>query len=1806
MSGDRIAVRIAVVGMACRYPDARSPEQLWQNVLGRRRAFRRLPEVRLSGGYRGARGDADRTYLTHAAVLRDWEFDRRRFGIPGPLYRAADQAHWLALETAADALADAGHPGGAGLDRDLTGVVLGNSLTGEFTRAATLRFRWPFLADAAATALAEAGLGPGPAGAVLARLESLVKEPFPVPGEETLTGALANTIAGRICNQFDFHGTGYTVDGACSSSLLAVSTACRALAEGDCDFMLAGGVDMSLDPLELVGFARLGALATTEMRVYDERPTGFLPGEGCGVVALMRAEDADRLGRRSYAHIIGWASSSDGSGGLSRPERRGQVLALGRAYRRAGIPPGAVGLIEGHGTGTVIGDRVELAALNEVRGPGAPAALGTIKANIGHTKAAAGVAGLIKAVLAVRHRVLPPTTGCVRPHELVRRGPLRVLAEPEPWSAPVPRAGVSAMGFGGINAHVIVEGARGETPPVLPASVRRWSARIGPDEIVYLAAGDPRALARRLAELAASAVHLSAAEVGDVAATAWRSGGAGGDGAERFRAVVVARSPEELAGAADAAAEAATRWAGGLRLVERAGFALGSGAAPRVGLLFPGQAAPVRAAVPPWAARLSLPGLPGSAVPGIGGTEVAQPAVVWQSLAALAWLRELGVAAVAACGHSLGELTALHWAGACSAAEVLELAARRGRIMAEHGAADTTMASVAAGADAVARLVSGTEVVIAGYNAPERIVVSGPRREIAVVADRARRAGFAVAELPVSHGFHSPAMRSARRPLREAVGLLRAPEKVVISTITGKELSSTSDGLVELLVDQLTGPVLFTDAVAELARRCELMVEAGPGTILSALAGANGLATPSVSLDCGGDPRRHAFATAVLAAAGAAKLDAWFSGRASRELAFDARPRFVVNPCEERDGWASAPVVPSSPPPSAPRVPVDAHGDPLAVLTGHLAATLELPADAITPGSSLLGDLHLNSLQLVQLIGTVAEALGRQPADMPPSLAGATVAEAAATLSALPVAERGSSGGPVRGVRDWVRPFEQRWVPFRPGDRVSARWTVRAEPGHWLHELAAPADHTGFAVALTASAGPAELAELLREIAAAAPRRLLVVHTGHPAAAAVGRSVAVELDSCAVAVVEVPDRHRRVDPEVLSGQTRYLELRCAPDGSLWRAVVVPRAPVERAGSPGASGLPLGPGDVCLVTGGVRGITAYLAAELAERTGCTLVLTGRTPADDPGVAAALAQLRARVRAHYESGDVGDFGDAAALVAAARKHGPLRGLLHGAGVNRPRRIGAVTAESLAETMHPKVFGLRALLGQAGDGLALVLGFGSIIGRQGLAGQAEYCVANDWLRVELERWSAEHPACRTHALEWSVWSGLGMGVRMEVLDELRRRGITPVEPELGARALFSLLADPDAPVTVLLTSRFPSAPTLDAGEPASWPRFAERVPVCFPGVEAVFEADLSLGADPYLADHRVDGVPVLPAVLGLEAMTQAAALAGGPGLPVSVTGAGFRAPVTVDRAAGRAIRVAALAEPGGVDTVLADDTVRFLARIEPAGEPPPTLKPTFVPDSESGVSDWYGNLFFHEGRFRRVTGYAELSAFRVSARLTPSTADSWFSPFHSAELILGDPGAHDATIHALQACVPHRRVLPVGVERFTVWRQPSGPLLVHAREVAHTADDYEFDVDLLAADGAAVARWQGLRLRAVGPLDWPDGLPARLVGPWLSRGLIEFGIAGPVAVSTTLAAGTLTATVLGEPPATVNSGRETGRETGTATSAEVDVEDGESGQGSGQDAADEIVVERSGALTVVRASTRVLESASRVHLTLTIRSR
>ncbi|MEV4258386.1 type I polyketide synthase, partial [Spirillospora sp. NPDC049652] len=896
---------IAVVGAGCRYPDAASPAELWENVLTGRRAFRPLPPGRLNlADYAG--GGADSTYVRSAAVLTDWTFDRARHRVSGASHRVTDPVHWLALQVAAETLEDAGFPDLRGLSRDRVGVVLGNSLTGEFSRAGLLRLRWPYVARVVRDALADAGLADDRAAVLMARLERGFKAPFPEPTDESLVGGLANAVAGRVCNHFDLRGGGYTVDGACASSLLAVTTACSALASGDLDLVLAGGVDASLDPFELVGFARLGALAADEMRIYDARPTGFLPGEGCGMVALMRAADARDAGRVPLALIRGWGVSSDGSGGLTRPTRDGHVLAMRRAYARAGFGVETVALFEGHGTGTAVGDTTELTALSAARSEAAPglrpAAIGSIKGMIGHTKAAAGVAGFIKAVLAVDAQVLPPSVGSVDPHEVLAEdgAPLRTLRRAEPWPEDAPvRAGVTAMGFGGINTHIVLEGeaVRGTG---LDAVTRELAASPQDAELLLLDAGTTAELRARVAELADWVPSVSYAQLADVADAARRrlSG-------RPHRAAVIATSPEQAERELRRLLEALD--AGETALLTPNGSAfLGHVTRPaRVGYLFPGQGAgrsttggALRRRFTEADAVYARVRLPRSG--DMAATEVAQPRIATGSLAGLRVLERLGLRADVAVGHSLGEITALHWAGAVGADALPELAAARGRAMAEHSTGAGAMAGLAAPADVVVPLLADGPVVIAGYNGPNQTVVAGPATAVDAVVGAAERAGIDCTRLAVSHAFHSPLVAPAAEAFDAwLAGREFGPvEGRVVSTVTGEPLDPDAD-LRALLRRQIADPVRFGQALELAGKDVDLFVEVGPGRTLSALAG-NALDVPAVALDTDDESLSSLLRVVGTAFVLGAPVDhgALFVGRLVRPLEIGADFSFFASPCE--------------------------------------------------------------------------------------------------------------------------------------------------------------------------------------------------------------------------------------------------------------------------------------------------------------------------------------------------------------------------------------------------------------------------------------------------------------------------------------------------------------------------------------------------------------------------------------------------------------------------------------------------------------------------------------------------------------------------------------------------------------------------------------------------------------------------------------------------------------------------------------------------------------------------------------------
>ncbi|GAA4197026.1 type I polyketide synthase [Streptosporangium oxazolinicum] len=1732
--------------MACRYPEATSPRELWENAVAGRRAFRRLPDerMRLEDYWDPDPATPDRFYTRTAAVIEGYAFDRLAHRIPGSTYRSTDLTHWLALDVAGLALTDAGFPDGDGLPRERTGVVVGNTLTGEFTRANTLRLRWPYVRRTLAAALGEEGWDEDRVAEFLAGYEDSYKSAFPPVDEDTLAGGLANTIAGRICNHFDLNGGGYIVDGACSSSLLSVVTAGKALADHDLDVAIAGGVDLSIDPFEVIGFAKTGALAKSDFRLYDRHSNGFWPGEGCGIVVLMRESDALAAGRRIYATIPGWGVSSDGRGSITRPEIGGYRLALRRAYERAGFGIDTVALFEGHGTGTALGDATELTALSRARAeadPAAPpAAVTSVKGMIGHTKAAAGVAGLIKAAMAVHEQVLPPTIGCVEPHQVLTEEPaaLRALRVAEPWPEGAElRAGVTAMGFGGINTHVVVEGAG---PRRRMSSRTRLLAASYQDAELLLIDGASWGEVRELvAELTGFVPKLSYGQLADLAATL-----RGRLRGLPYRAAAVVSSPDDaelrLTRLLTALESEEVRLPGNDGRV----FLGHAATQPRIGYLFPGQGSgrgtgggALRRRLADVAEVYATANLP--ATGDMVATSVAQPRIVTGSLAGLRALSLLGVEADVAVGHSLGEISALHWAGALDEAALLRVAAKRGLAMEEHSASGT-MAGVRAAPDTVLELVGDLPVVIAGYNAPNQTVVAGPVEAVEELGRAATRAGLGWTRLNVSHAFHSPLVAPAATAL---AGHLREERfgpvgRRVVSTVTGTALTPGTD-VAALLHRQITAPVLFTQAMETVAKDVDLLVEVGPGRVLGRLA-AELTDVPAVSLDTDDESL-----VSLLGVAGAAHVagvpithEELFHGRLIRPLEIGAEFSFFTSPAEQAPQVRikdRAAVVPAERPatpeqPVAPEGQAGQPGESTVELLRRLAAErAELPLDMVTEDSKPLDELHLSSVTVMHIIDQAIQRLGVPAGQAPANVATANLRELGEALDRLAAEPRGQAARGVAGAAPWVRAFavdlDELPRPRRADQERAGRWEVYAPAGSGLAEplreaLERERIGPGVLVCLPPECPADDLERALLGAKAALAQgpgtRFVLVQHGR-GAAGLAKTLHLEsgLRTTVAHVPDVPEAAGWVAAEA-AATADFTEVHYDARG-------VRRVPTLRAlpVRPAREEEPLSGSDVLLVTGGGKGITAECAMVTAGAA--KLAVLGRSdPADDPELAANLRRMAdLGLTVHYARADVTDADQVRRAVSEAeRALGPVTAVLHGAGRNEPEGIAGLDPAAFRRTFAPKIDGLRNVLAAVEPGrLRLLVTFGSIIGRAGLHGEAHYATANEWLADLTREVGERHPGCRSLCVEWSVWSEVGMGERLSVVDRLAEQGIAPIPAAEGVEIMRRLVRDPDTPGVVVVSGRTEGIHTVRRDLPElPLLRFVGRPLVRYHGVELVSEVEVHAGTDLYLADHLLDGNLLFPAVFGMEAMAQVARAATGRDETPVIERAEFVRPIIVPPDGSTRLRIAA--------TVTGDDTLavairsqetgfdvdHFTAVLNLSGEPVPAGPPEqgdgdVPPVTLDPATQMYGEMLFQGRRFHRLRRYHRAAARDVDADLGVVEEGDWFAGFLPGELLLGDPGMRDALMHGNQVCVPDATLLPTGVERV----HPGGPALAGAGEVRYRAtergrdgDAYIYDIAVRTADGEVVERWDGLRLQAVrkigghGPW-WPP-----LLGPYLERTL------------------------------------------------------------------------------------------------------
>ncbi|MEZ4319605.1 MAG: SDR family oxidoreductase [Myxococcota bacterium] len=920
---------VAVVGLGCVLPGSPDVPAFWENVLLGTSAIRPIPDSRWRADryFDPTDTHATRTGTRMAGLVEGFELDPLAFGIPPRVAPSLDRAQQLALAAAREAV-----QGVRIADRRRAAVVLGNSMGGEHNKSLAVRVRFREVLAALEADGALDGLDPDGLRALSDRVEARLSETLPPVDVESMSGLLSNVIAGRVASWLDLMGGNLTVDAACAASLAAVETAVGWLQSGRCDVVITGGVDADLSPETYVGFSRTHALSPTGSHPFSARADGFVMGEGAAVLVMKRLSDAERDGDTVWAVLRAIGQSSDGrSTGITAPRAEGQQLAIQRAYAQCDFGPEAVELVEAHGTGTAVGDRTELVALSRVFA-GQQAWLGSVKSAIGHLKGAAGAAGLLKAVLAVAHRVIPPTLNATPLRDELARSPFRLPRTAHRFERDVVRASVSAFGFGGTNFHVLLEG-RGEARlvdlPHVPPTV--WEHPV--PELRVFAADDADGLLARF-----DAGHTCTPE----------------EAVARAHRLVVLGDPAGLrawvaSGAVGAFGTRAWR---------------ATGPCPSAVLVCPGQGSARDGALS------TLHAMPASARVyrelGIRDVDTsADPAAQHELLVttAIGWSAVLGLPLAGVVGHSVGELGALVAAGVLEARDALELARARGRGLQECPRG--SMLAVALDEGPARELAAETGLHVAAINGPAACVIAGSPANVERARDVARERGIRCTMLDVQRAFHTPDVEPAARALAAVV----RDTPIGSGAAWWSNVGSVTD-VREALVRAVTEPVGFESSIERAAAEGHrLFVHAGPGAAMARH--IERIVPDAVVVALDPDPTDGGIgvvrAAAALLALGHAGLLRQLPARFVT-LPFPLEPRA---PAPALEGHAPRAI--EAPPATEVRNGPETTRDVVVACIGEITG---YPPEALQAGSRLDADLGIDSIRKMEILGLVQDRLG--------------------------------------------------------------------------------------------------------------------------------------------------------------------------------------------------------------------------------------------------------------------------------------------------------------------------------------------------------------------------------------------------------------------------------------------------------------------------------------------------------------------------------------------------------------------------------------------------------------------------------------------------------------------------------------------------------------------------------------------------------------------------------------------------------------------------------------------------------------
>jgi acyl transferase domain-containing protein/acyl carrier protein len=868
---------IAIIGMASIFPQSKNLQEYWEKIIHKVDCITDVPSSRWSveDYYDPNPRTPDKTYCKRGGFIPDVNFNPMEFGLPPNSLEVTDISQLLGLIVAKAAMEDAGYGESRQFNSDIydrlrqrTGVILGVALGRQLAVPLTVRMQYPVWEKV----LKGSGLSDDDTQKIIEKIKSAYVQ----WDENAFPGMLANVVTGRIANRLDLGGTNCVVDAACASSLGALKMAMSELIEHRADMMITGGVDTDNSIMAYMCFSKTPAVSQGEnVKPFDAESDGMMLGEGVGMLVLKRLEDAQRDNDRIYAVIKGIGTSSDGRyKSIYAPRPEGQMRALHRAYEDAGFSPTSVGLIEAHGTGTMAGDPAEFSSIKEVFGENNPKkqhiALGTVKSQIGHTKAAAGAASLIKTALALHHKVLPATINVTKPHPKldIDSSPFYLNTETRPWISgddQPRRAGVSSFGFGGTNYHVVLEEYTSQHQQ--PYRLHK------PSQSVLLFASTPEELLSRIQEIrqqlqsdtgeqlyteliAASQsleIPVTNARLGFVADSLTQACDLLQTSIDLLTSKLQAESWEypqgiyyRKTGIATEGKVVALFSGQGSQYLEMGRELLinfpdlGQTYAQIDNLLREDGLQPLSEVVFPnpvfdldqKTAQMKV----------LQQTEYAQPAIGAFSAGLYKILQQAGFKPDFVAGHSFGELTALWAAGVLNEKDYLFLVKARGQAMAapkdpllDAGA----MLAVKGDVNQVTELIQNfPQVTIANLNSPNQMVLAGTKAEISNVQEALKTQGFSSILLGVSAAFHTPLVAYAQQPFAKAIEKVtfNEPQIPVYTNVTGKRYPNEPQVIQKLLKEHLKNQVLFKQEIENIyAEGGYCFIEFGPRSVLTNL-----------------------------------------------------------------------------------------------------------------------------------------------------------------------------------------------------------------------------------------------------------------------------------------------------------------------------------------------------------------------------------------------------------------------------------------------------------------------------------------------------------------------------------------------------------------------------------------------------------------------------------------------------------------------------------------------------------------------------------------------------------------------------------------------------------------------------------------------------------------------------------------------------------------------------------------------------------------------------------------------------------